>query len=116
MFFQVSLTQWKNRFNFEIYGDKGYLVINGLGKSYGVETLTLGTDVGQGRAPLEEVFEFTGPDESWKEEWKEFRQAVLEKRQPLANASDNVEVVLALEALYTSAKSGKLEQIKKLKN
>ncbi len=114
VFFHASLTQWKNRFNFEIYGNKGYLIINGLGKSYGVETLTLGTDVGQGRAPLEEIFEFVGEDVSWKEEWKEFRQAIILKRQPLASAQDNVEVVLALEALYCSAKSNKLEKIKKL--
>jgi predicted dehydrogenase len=112
VFFQVSLTQWKNRFNFEVYGDKGYLVVNGLGKSYGVETLICGADVGQGRSPKEEVFEFIGDDISWREEWLEFRSAVLESRQPLASAKDNIEVNKALEALYRSSQSGKIIKIK----
>lgn len=111
--FHVSLTQWKNRFNFEVYGTKGYLLVNGLGKSYGTETLTWGTDVGQGRVPTEQIFEFTGEDISWKEEWKEFRQAVLTHKQPMSSASDNVEVCRALEALYLSAKLGKIVKIKK---
>jgi predicted dehydrogenase len=111
--FHVSLTQWKNRFNFEVYGTKGYLLVNGLGKSYGTETLTWGTDVGQGRVPTEQIFEFIGEDISWKEEWKEFRQAALFRKQPMSSASDNVEVCKALEALYLSAKTKKIIRIKK---
>ena len=34
-FLQVSCTEWKNTFSFEIYGKNGKLEINGLGGSYG---------------------------------------------------------------------------------
>ena len=38
-----SLTQWKRKHTFEIYGDKGYLIIEGLGLRYGEpEKLILG--------------------------------------------------------------------------
>jgi len=38
----TSWTQWKNRFTFEIYGEAGYLLLEGLGGSYGTETLHIG--------------------------------------------------------------------------
>jgi predicted dehydrogenase len=38
----TSWTQWKNRFTFEIFGEAGYLIIDGLGGSYGTETLHIG--------------------------------------------------------------------------
>lgn len=109
--FHVSLTQWRNRFNFEVYGDKGYLLCHGLGKSYGPEKLVFGTSVGQGRVPVQEEFEFAEGDISWKEEWKHFRQAILNKRKPLANAWENFAVTAVLDALYKSARSNKIVKI-----
>jgi predicted dehydrogenase len=38
----TSWTQWKNRFIFEIFGEAGYLIVEGLGRSYGTETLHIG--------------------------------------------------------------------------
>jgi predicted dehydrogenase len=38
----TSWTQWKNRFTFEIYGEAGYVMVEGLGGSYGTETLRIG--------------------------------------------------------------------------
>jgi predicted dehydrogenase len=110
-YFQVSLTQWRNKFLFEIFGSKGFLIINGLGNSYGVETLTLGTEVGQGKTPIEEVFKLEGPDISWREEWVEFKNSIVEKRQPLANAEDNVIINKILQGLYKSAKKSKIIKI-----
>ena len=40
-FLHCSCTEWKNKFSFEIFGEKGKIEINGLGKSYGTENLTL---------------------------------------------------------------------------
>ena len=45
----TSWTQWKNLFRFEIFGDEGYLAIQGLGGSYGTGTLTRPAKAG-GRA------------------------------------------------------------------
>ncbi len=106
--FQVSITQWKNKFLFEIFGSKGYLIIDGLGKSYGVEKLTLGTSVGKGKVPKEKIWQFEGKDISWQEEWKEFRSAVFNHRQPLASGKDNVTVMKILDGLYKSAKTNKI--------
>jgi hypothetical protein len=36
----ATWTEWKNLFSLEIYGRNGKLEINGLGGSYGVESLT----------------------------------------------------------------------------
>jgi predicted dehydrogenase len=38
----TSWTQWKNRFTFEVYGEAGYLIVEGLGGSYGTEKLIIG--------------------------------------------------------------------------
>jgi predicted dehydrogenase len=38
----TSWTQWKNRFTFEMFGESGYLIVDGLGGSYGTETLRIG--------------------------------------------------------------------------
>ena len=37
---QVSCSEWKNLFSFEIYGRDGKLQVDGLGGSYGLESLT----------------------------------------------------------------------------
>jgi predicted dehydrogenase len=109
--FQVSLTQWKNRFSFEIFGTKGYLLINGLGRSYGVETLTYGKRIGLGQVPEEQVWEYPGEDLSWNEEWKNFREAVLNKKPVMSSAEENVKIMKVIDALYTSAKQGKLTKV-----
>lgn len=36
----VSWTQWKNLFSFEVFGQDGYIKVNGLGGGYGVERAT----------------------------------------------------------------------------
>jgi len=40
--FNVSWTNWRNIFSFEIFGTDGYLRMEGLGGSYGLETLEHG--------------------------------------------------------------------------
>ncbi len=109
MDFHVSLTQWKNKFSFEIFGTKGYLLVSGLGRSYGLETLVLGTNVGQGKVPSEKVWEFPGPDNSWAEEWKHFRACVLDPKKPvMSSAGENAKVMANLDALYASASKQKI--------
>ncbi len=72
----TSWTQWKNIFSFEVFGKDGFLIIDGLGGSYGKERLKLGIRNEKGGAPIEKVFEFNEPDSSWEEEWKEFLSAI----------------------------------------
>jgi predicted dehydrogenase len=115
----TSWTQWKNKFLFEIFGEKGYLIIDGLGGSYGKEKLIIGKrkidnkyqplNNGQnilyeGGAPDEEIIDFSGPDLSWQEEWKEFVSAIKEKRDPLGSGYDGLMANRLIEAVYRSAR------------
>jgi len=109
--FHVSVTQWKNKFSFEIFGTKGYLFIDGLGRSYGTEKLTVGIEEELGKPYKETVHEFPGEDISWREELIEFERSIAEKRKPLADSTDNVIVMKLLEALYKSGKTGKVIKV-----
>ena len=101
----VSWTEWKNQFSLEIFGRDGYVIVSGLGGSYGVESVALGK-----RAflkPFEErTIEFRGTDRSWEEEWQEFRSAIWDNREPLANGIDGMEAVRLAYAVYESSAKG----------
>jgi predicted dehydrogenase len=101
----VSWTQWKNLFSFELFGRDGYIIVQGLGGSYGTEQAILGK-----RAFLEPFREkkikFPGEDKSWSNEWREFASAINENRQPLGSGHDGLEAVRLAYALYESAKNG----------
>lgn len=64
--FHVSCSEWKNNFGLELYGRDGKVLIQGLGGSYGKETLTYYRMLPQMGPPEMETFEFAGADESWK--------------------------------------------------
>lgn len=104
----TSWTQWKNLFRFEIFGQEGYLLVEGLGGSYGVERLTLGIRRAESGPPDQEVWEFPGPDISWQAEWAEFKAAISEKRQPLGNGHDGYQAALVIDGIYESAKTGRV--------
>lgn len=102
----TSWTQWKNLFRFEVFGRDGYLLVEGLGGSYGVERLTLGIRRPESGPPDQQVWEFWGPDISWQAEWEEFKAAVGEQRQPLGNGQDGYQAARVIDAIYESAKTG----------
>ena len=137
----TSWTQWKNKFLFEVFGEKGYLIVDGLGGSYGTEKLKVGkrktgianrnsdienreqtgrkrkTENGNriqylGGVPDEEVIEFPGPDISWAEEWKEFVSAIRENREPLGSGYDGLMANKMIEAVYRSARLNKPVKLK----
>ncbi len=102
----TSWTQWKNLFSLELFGERGALIVEGLGGSYGTETLHLHERAMQGGAPAVRSERFEGPDESWKREWAEFTRAILEGTPYDGGPSNGLVVMGALEALYRSAKNG----------
>jgi len=103
----TTLTQWKNTFQFEVFGEDGYLIIEGLGSSYGVEKLIFGKRDFEGPFS-EQVTEFRRGDISWGEEWLEFTNAIKENRQPIGNGSDGLEVMKIALAAYKSEKEKKM--------
>jgi len=116
----TSWTQWKNRFTFELFGEAGYLIVEGLGGSYGVETLTVGKRRKErgvrseeecvkysGGAPDEETIIYDGPDISWQEEWKDFTAAIRDHREPMGNGQDGLEANRMIDAVYRSAEENR---------
>jgi predicted dehydrogenase len=63
--FHVSCSEWKNTFALELYGRTGKVLVQGLGGSYGTETLTWYRMLPQMGPPEMEVKEYAAPDRSW---------------------------------------------------
>ncbi len=100
--FQVSWTNWKNIFSFEIFGSKGFLKIEGLGGSYGPETLEVGIRKPEGGRPDIILHEFSAEDISWKMEWDEFKKAIKENRDPIGSGFDGFKANEVIDAIYRS--------------
>lgn len=97
-----SLTQWKNLFSFEVFGEDGYAIVDGLGGSYGTETLTVGRR--DFAAPFQHTTtEYRGGDPSWGLEWADFVDAMQARRQPEnGSVEDGYQALLATLACYES--------------
>lgn len=102
--FHTSWTQWKNRFSFEVFGEKGSLSVEGLGGSYGVERLVVALRKPEGGAPQMQEQTFDGPDESWRLEWEDFLRAVDAQAPCWGSPADGVAVMRMISALYRSAR------------
>ena len=101
--FHVSTTQWKNLFSFEVFGDQGYLNIQGKKGSYGEEVLEWGKKI-VGAAPKIEIFKFGAKDESWQKEWEHFVRAINGKEKLIGSAYDGLKANQIVAALYASSK------------
>ncbi len=96
----VSCTEWKNLFSFEIYGRVTKLHIEGLGGSYGVEKLYHYQMKPEMGIPDTKVYEFPGPDESWKIEMIKFEEDVRLKRTPEAGLAEARAALQIVEQIY----------------
>ncbi len=115
----ASWTQWKNIFSFEIYGEDGFLQINGLDGSYGPERLVIARRRAKGGPPeIEKIhFPLGGKkrplDDVWAREWDAFISRVVNSR--VTNNSDQVvrsatgmdawEALRIVEAVYEASRS-----------
>ena len=109
--FHVSATHWKNIFSFEVFGDKGYLSIEGKGGGYGRERLAWGTK-NVGAAPDVKIFTFGAKDESWRREWTNFVRAIEGKEELLGTARDGLKANQIVEAIYASSKQHRPVRLK----
>ncbi len=95
-----TCTEWKNLFSFEIYGRNGKLEINGIGGSYGVESLTFYRML-PGMGPPETTrWEYPFPDRSWETEIAEFIAAIRGGRRPVGDAAEALGNMSVIERVY----------------
>ena len=104
--FHVSTTNWKNIFSFEIFGELGYVQIDGKGGSYGPETLLYGKR-NLGFAPELETFTFSQEDLSWSREWIHFINALELRKRPSGDGLDGLRANQLIAAIYQSSKGHK---------
>jgi predicted dehydrogenase len=100
---QVSCSEWKNLFSFEIYGRNAKLHIEGLGGSYGIERLYHYQMLPEMGPPDTTIYEFPRGDSSWAIETRDFVEDILFDRPSvpgLAEARASMEVV---ESIYASS-------------
>ena len=103
--FHTSWTQWKNLFSFEVFGDRGALVIEGLGGNYGTETLRVIRRQPEGGAPEVEVYRFGDERSSWRLEWDDFVTTLCGDGEMMGTAEDGVAAMRVLDVLYRSART-----------
>lgn len=100
---EASLTQWKNLFYFELVGELGTLILEGLGGSYGPERLTLIRRPAEFGIPLVETQEFSNPDDCWRAQWEELETAIRGGREPNGSGSDALAALRVVEACRLSS-------------
>lgn len=96
----ASWTQWRNRFLFEVFGRDGFVTVDGLGGSYGVETLIIGRRRPESGPPAQETIRFDGPDPSWDDDWADFIEAIVSEGRPAVTGADGVAVMRLVDTLY----------------
>jgi predicted dehydrogenase len=96
----ATWTEWKNMFSFEIVGRTGKLVVDGLGGSYGVESLTFYRMLPQLGPPETTRWEWPFPDRSWEVEFEEFAAAMAQRRRPIGDIEDAVSTMSVIEKAY----------------
>jgi predicted dehydrogenase len=96
----ATCTEWKNLFSFEIYGRDGKLEINGLGGSYGIESISFYRMLPEMGPPDARRWEFPSADRSWDTEIAEFVAAIRQERQPIGNAAEALANMAVIERLY----------------
>jgi predicted dehydrogenase len=99
----ATCTEWKNLFSFEIYGRDGKLEINGLGGSYGVESLTFYRMLPEMGPPETTRWEYPFADRSWETETAELVAAIHEGRRPICDAAEALGSMSVIERVYQGA-------------
>ena len=99
-FLHASCTEWKNLFSMELYGTGGKLEVEGLGRSYGVETLTFYKMLPEMGPPKITKFTYDEPDISWKLELEQFIKDIEQKTYTSDNSQSSIRVLQIIEDIY----------------
>ncbi len=100
----VSLTNWKWIHSFEIFGTKGYLLVDGLDRRYqGPERLTIGARDPKFKNPPKEktvFFKNERKEDSFARELAEFLIAIRKRRAPVPDGSAAYEALKVVKKIY----------------
>ena len=99
----ASCTEWKNLFSFEIYGREGKLHLEGLGGSYGTEQLKYYQMLPPMGPPETTIWEYPGPDSSWRREFEAFVRTAQQGDKSLAALKDAQAVLSIVGKIYQGA-------------
>ena len=99
-FLQASCTEWKNMFSLEIYGQNGKIEVSGLGRSYGLETLTFHKMQPEMGPPITKTWSFPEPDNSWAMEMGVFLDDLLTGSSNSDNLESSLEVLRVVGEIY----------------
>jgi predicted dehydrogenase len=105
---EVSLTQWKNLFSFEVVGERGTIVMEGLGGSYGPEKLTLIRRPEQFGEPKVETENFDNPEQCWAAQWQSMERAIRCGEPVNGDAADSLACLRVVEACRRSSTERKM--------
>lgn len=105
----VSWTQWNNIFSLEIFGNEGYVMMEGLGGAYGQEKVILGKKAPPDKWPPEEkILTFDNTSICWEKEWEDFIYAIKNNSTPIGSGEDGLEALKLVFKIYDFVKSQSL--------
>ena len=96
----VSWTEWKNLFSLEVFGRQGKLEVEGLGRSYGPERLTLHRMEPEMGAPETTSWDFPDEDRSWDLELADFVESAAGRPGAGATIDDAIAAWKVVDAAY----------------
>ena len=99
-FLHASWTEWKNLFDFEIFGRQGKVEIQGLGRSYGPEELRVYRMKPQMGPPEMETFRYPEADASWQLEFDALLMEINGQRTDIATPEDALRAMDIVTRVY----------------
>lgn len=99
----VSWTQWRNILEIEIFGQDGYLRLEGRDGHYGPQRVIWGKRHETHERPVEEAFTFDETESSWDREWCEFVELIENGANSLDTALLGMQTQVLVDAAYRSA-------------
>lgn len=97
---QVSCTEWKNLFSFELYFQRAKFHVEGLGGSYGLERLYHYRMLPEMGPPETVIYEFPRGDRSWNIELQEFILDIRQDRPPSPGLAEGIRTLEIVEEIY----------------
>ncbi len=109
----TSWTEWKNIFSFEIFCKEGYLKVDGLGGTYGKQTLTRGWKAPPTEwPPREEQTVYEKPEVCWTLEWDDFVNSVKSGTKANGSGDEGYQAMRLVDAIYESARMHSFKMLK----